>query len=298
MTAPAALEPDAHTDRWWAGNELRLHGLDWGAPGEPPLVCMHGAGEQAHSWDFFALAMRSRFHVTALDLRGHGDSDWSPDGHYRLHTYAADVHEVITQQGFEQVVLVGLSLGGLTALALAATRPEMVRALVLVDVGIELHEEGVDRLRRFVGRPERVEHLDQLVDHVRSFNPRRPKRQLRSSLLHSLRRDARGGWMWKYDKVFLRDVDAVELNVPAILNLPSRVTTPTLFVRGAESDIQSEEGARMLVRSIPNATRLDIPSAGHTVMGDDPSRFEDAVWSWLTTEPAGIAIETPRDHPC
>lgn len=269
-------------DVWWETPEMLLHGLDWGRRGKPDLFCLHGGAQQAHTWDFFALAARAAFHVRSLDLRGHGDSDWASGQDYSLDTIAADVRQVRTREASGEVVLMGLSLGGLAALSYAGTWQNEVRALVIVDVSMDLGGPGVKNLRNFMTGPERFQTLEELVDRVHAFNPKRPKHQLRNSLMHNLRRGPDGRWTWKYDPAFRGGMDpSAVVDTNKVLTAAAQITAPTLIVRGADSDVLSEEGVTMLSEAIPHADVEVVPGAGHSVMGDNPRGFQDKVLAWL-----------------
>ena len=280
-----AEPPTPPTDAYWTvSSGLRIHGLDWGREGNPPIICLHG-GQQAHTWDFFALAMRNTFHVRAIELRGHGDSDWAPDGDYRVSSIARDIYDItVDQLKLPPFVLVGLSLGGFTSMTFAGTWPEALRGLVIIDIAVDIEEEGTNNLMQFMAGPDQFDDLDALVDRVHAFNPRRPKHQLRSTLLHNLRQQPDGTWTWKYDKVFrggLRDSDQL-INQQELIANVQRITVPTLIVRGEQSDILTPAGAERLAELIPGPADIAVvPGAGHSVMGDNPPAFERIVEDWL-----------------
>src|SRR5881628_1870980 len=115
-------------------NGLRFHFLDWGTRGEPPMLLLHGGAQTAHSWDEVAPDLAHDHHVLALDQRGHGDSDWSPDGRYRREDFVADVRSFLDDRHWPAATVMALSLGGLNAIAFAAAHPARLRGLIVVDV--------------------------------------------------------------------------------------------------------------------------------------------------------------------
>ena len=165
----------------------RFHYLDWGGDG-PPVVLLHGGGLNAHTFDLICLALRDRFHCYALDLRGHGDSEWSPVMDYGLDAHAGDVEAFVRLIGLRDFVLVGMSLGGLTALAYAGAHDGALAALVLIDIGPETQEEGGRRIREFMLLPSELDSIDDYISRAKAFNPLRDEVVLRSSLRNLLRR--------------------------------------------------------------------------------------------------------------
>ncbi len=165
-------------DREVEANGLRLHYLDWGGDGLPLLLCIHGYAQNAHSWDFTALALRDRYRVLAVDLRGHGDSQWAPDGDYSTEAYLGDVEAFVEAVAPGPLVVVGLSLGGTLAYSYAATHPDRVRTLVVVDTGPETSGRGRGRIGRFVGQQDVLDSFEAFVARTRRYNSRRPEWQV------------------------------------------------------------------------------------------------------------------------
>lgn len=275
---------EEHTpaDRFVEANGMRLHYLDWGNEHLPHLLALHGGAQSAHSWDFFSLALRDRFHVVALDQRGHGDSDWSHDGHYDTADHVADIDAFTDAIGLERFALVGLSMGGRNAYGFAAARPDKVERLVIVDVGPDIEAEGRRYIQEFLEGTDTFESFDWLVERVKQYNPRRSTDQIRGSLVNHLRRQEDGSWTWKHDRRRgIRRDRGGELNEEAWRDL-ARVRAPTLVVRGAESYILSAQTAAKMTDVVPNAHLVEIPDAGHLVPGDNPVAFEGAVRRFLT----------------
>lgn len=133
-------------DRWFVDGDLRLHYLDWGNPGATPLVFLHHLAGNAHYWDFFARRMSQDYHIIAVDNRGHGDSSWA--GNYSPQQYVADLTRLVDDLGLKDIVLIGHSLGGINAIIYAASRPERVARLVIVDIGPEIDQDGFARFQK------------------------------------------------------------------------------------------------------------------------------------------------------
>lgn len=251
----------------------RLHYLDWGNQGRRPVLFLHGGGLQAHTWDLVCLDLRRDFHCLALDLRGHGDSEWSPEADYSLEAYAADVAGFIDLMGLQDFVLVGMSLGGLTSICYAGHHPERLAALVLVDVGPNVRTPGAQRIRDFLAAPSEVEEIDELVRRAVSFNPLRDERVLRYSLRHNLRRLPNGKWTWKHDPRQWQGFSPEERTrrYRELWREVERISCPTLVVRGELSEVFLDEDAEKLARTLPRGRWVRVPRAGHTVQGDNPA---------------------------
>jgi pimeloyl-ACP methyl ester carboxylesterase len=259
--------------------DLTLHYLDWGTAGLPSLVCLHGITQTAHSWDEVAPVLAETHHVRALDQRGHGDSTWALDGDYRIVTQHADVAGFLGATGAGPSVLVALSMGGLVALTLAARRPELVRALVVVDVAPEVQRGGVEHIRSFVAATDELDTFEDFVLRAHSFNPRRSLDNIRARLRHNLRQLPSGRWTWKYDPA-LRHPARIASGMHDLWEEAARVRCPVLIVRGSQSDILAPEVA-VRFATVVGAEVRTVEGAGHSVMGDNPAGFLAAVEPFL-----------------
>jgi pimeloyl-ACP methyl ester carboxylesterase len=276
MELPELVIPE---DRTVKANGLTFHYLDWGNAGARPLLFLHGAGLTAHTWDLCCLALRSRFHCMALDLRGHGDTDWAPDGNYGADAHAADAAGVVEALGLNDFVLVGMSMGGNTALHFAGKHAAKLRALVIIDTGPQISGRGGQRIRDFMAGPAELGSLEDFVDRAVEFNPARDRRLLRRSLLHNLRQLPDGKWTWKYDRggMMQRDPSRMQAMRDALWAALPGITCPTLVVRGGRSDLFMDEDAEKLATSVPNGRWVRVENAGHTVQGDNPKGLVDAL---------------------
>lgn len=251
---------------------LRLHYLDWGGAGLPPMVFLHGGALTAHTWDLVCLALRKDFHCIALDQRGHGDSDWAEDADYSIGAQLADTKGFVDELGLDKFILVGMSLGAINSLAFAIAHPERLNALVIIDAGPEMRRPGSSRIRDFVNDSEDLVTVEAIIERALKFNPRRDPTILRRSLMHNLRQQEDGTWKWKYDRRRFQRLDheAHRAERAGLADGLARIACPTLVVRGGESDVFHEEDAERLVARLPDARRVTIPRAGHTVQGDNP----------------------------
>jgi pimeloyl-ACP methyl ester carboxylesterase len=273
-------------------NRNRLAADEAGDPGDPPVVLLHGGGQTRHSWGTTLGAVADRgWHAYAVDLRGHGESDWAPDGDYTLDAFAGDVLEI--SDAFDTPpVLVGASLGGIASLAAIGEHPEerVARALVLVDVAPRMEEEGRMRIGAFMMEhmDEGFASLDEVADAIQAYNPHRPRPSDLTGLQKNLRHADNGRWYWHWDPAFiggrLGSPDETRSSIvdPERLGNAARaLTVPTLLVRGRVSDLLSEEGAQELLEMVPHARLVDVAGAGHMVAGDRNDLFNDAVVQFL-----------------
>ena len=260
----------------------------WGDADAPTVLLLHGGGQTRHAWGRTAEAVAGRgWRAVAVDLRGHGDSGWSPDGEYGLDRFAGDVRCLVDGVG-SPPVLVGASLGGLASLlALGEPPPVEALGLVLVDVAPRMEEDGVDRIKAFMtSAPDGFASLDEAADAVASYLPHRRRPDDLGGLRKNLRRRPDGRWIWHWDPRFVHApeerVRSNDFADHARLAAAARaVTVPTLLVRGGISDIVSVDGAQELQELIPQAELIDVAGAGHMVAGDRNDRFSAAVLQFL-----------------
>jgi pimeloyl-ACP methyl ester carboxylesterase len=261
-----------------------------GDPAAPAVVFLHGGGQTRRSWGRAAAAVADRgWQAVTIDFRGHGESDWSPDGDYRVTTFAADVRAVLESLP-PQPVLVGASLGGFTSMLLAGeTAPGTVRAVVLVDIVPDMNRSGASRIHDFMHdrMATGFATLDEVADAIQAYNPHRPRPTDLDGLRANLReRDGRFFWHW--DPKFIdgsaarppievTQVDRCHAAVAAIL----RDDVPMLLVRGQMSDLVTQDRAEEFLARFPAVDFVDVGGAGHMVAGDRNDLFADAVVEFL-----------------
>jgi pimeloyl-ACP methyl ester carboxylesterase len=284
------MSTTAYTDHNVTVGKLTLHYQEWGDPAGEPLLMLHGFGVSGHMFDEFADRLKGRYRLLALDQRGHGDSSWAEDGDYSREAFVADVEGFRQALGLESFILMGHSMGGLNAVAYANAYPERVRSLILVDVGPEAAREGVDNIVRFTRGPDELD-FDEFVEMAHRFNPRRTIENIRERMRHRLKPLDNGKWTWKFDSRF-RQQDGLlkigsDLTNDQVWALFRAVSCPVLLVRGAESDVLTQEVAERCVREMRRARLVVVPGAGHSVPGDNPDAFTEAVQTFLDDVAAG-----------
>lgn len=274
-----------------AGDGLTLAADAYGPEDGPPVVLFHGGGQTRHAWGGTARLLGDKgWRATTVDLRGHGDSEWAGAGGYTLDAFAADVRAVAAVQT-RPPVLIGASLGGLSALTAIAEAPAGVTVasgLILVDVAPRLEQKGIERIAEFMlGNLDGFASLDEVADAVAAYNPHRPRPTNLSGLRKNVRRHEDGRWYWHWDPAFLmagNDETRSVRNEGRLEDAARAVTVPTLLVRGRQSDVLSEEGARQTIDVMPQARYVDVGGAGHMVAGDRNDAFNDAVIAFLERE--------------
>lgn len=265
------------TDRFVTANGLRLHYLEWGHPHLPTVLMLHGISQQAHSWDFISLPLSVDYRVLALDQRGHGDSDWAPDGDYSTDAYAADLAAFVTALGLRDFHLMGHSMGGRNSLAWASQNPGILRSLTIVDTGPETQRRGQNRIQQFRELPDELDTLDEFAQRVMEYTGRN-REQTMGSLQYSIRQRADGKWTWKYD----RAIRAPGFRPPAwtpeqLWDGWRRIDCPALVVRGDRSDIFAAATMERMAAEHHDCATATIANAGHLVQGDNPPDFLAAI---------------------
>ena len=280
-------------DRWVDLNGVNFHYLDWGNEHLPHLVLLHGGRLTAHTWDMAALMLRDRYHVVALDQRGHGDSGWTPDDQLDEDNgdlMAQDTHAFIEHLGYAHITLCGMSMGGANALRHAAHHPERLDALVIVDTAPVTMISGVIEMEQFRQDTETMSRFEDFLDRAMHFNPQRKPDHLKYSLLHSLKQ-VDDGWTWKQDhrrRETPEELTEEQQKAAREQRSESRwadvkaINTPTLLLRGAISKILSEEAAQSMVEGMTDCEFAVIEGAGHSVQGDQPAAFAAALDAYLT----------------
>jgi pimeloyl-ACP methyl ester carboxylesterase len=254
-----------------AGSGLELSALVWG-DGEPELVLLHGGAQNAHTWDTVALILDRP--LVALDLPGHGHSAWRPSRDYRPQAMADDVLSAIAQLAPRATTLVGMSLGGLTALAALATDPEAADRLLLVDITPGVDQQKAAAIVNFVAGPTEFESFDVLLARTIEHNPTRSESSLRRGVLHNAHERDDGSWVWNYDRLGDR-LEDFQSRFGDLWDAVSALTVPLLLARGALSPVVDDADVAELRRRQPNVEVVTVEGAGHSIQGDEPLALAD-----------------------
>ncbi len=277
---PFTLENEP-LDKFVQISGLNLHYLEWGNPSDPTILMLHGNSQQAHSWDFVSLPLSEHYHVIALDQRGHGDSDWAPEGDYSLEAQQGDIDGFVRAVLPPRFHLVGHSMGGRNSYVWASRHQDTLHSLVIVDTGPESAARGRNRIQSFKELPDELDSFEEFAGRVEEYTGR-SREQTLGSLKYSIRQRADGKWTWKYDKIMRTPGQRSPTWTPDQLwDSVAKIDCPTLVVRGSESDIFTEETMVKMQSVIPQCTTVTVNRAGHLVAGDNPADFLVAVLELL-----------------
>lgn len=284
--------PTSHT---YYSQRLRLHYVDWGNEGAPPLLLVHGGRDHCRNWDWVAEALRDRYHIIAPDLRGHGDSQWMIGGSYGTSEFVADIAQLLHQTKATPVRIVAHSMGGAVSLRYTGTYPENVVKLVAIE-GIgpdpktiakreasgpqERMRGWVDTLRKLSGRlPRKYASLDDAYARMQEENPHLRPDQARHLTIHGASQNEDGTYSWKFDN-YVRAWPPFGMPEADVHGLWGQITCPTMLIRGTESwaSDPNEDGR---IAYFNNATVVDIEKAGHWVHHDQLDEFLGLVVPFL-----------------
>jgi len=284
---PLAMTLAGPTSHSFMSQRLRLHYADWGNPDAPPLILQHGGRDHCRSWDWVAEKLSRDWHVIAPDLRGHGDSAWSPDGEYTGFAFVYDFAQLVHTLGYDEVTIVAHSLGGNIATRYAGLYPERVRKLVNIEgLGASPEQEAaqearpyadrlrewIDSRRRSAGRlPRRYASLADAYARMKGENAFLTDEQARHLTIHGINRNEDGTWSWKFDN-YLNVWPVSEFPRAEIKAMWAAVTCPVLLLYGADSFASNPERDGR-ARHFPNARVIEYENAGHWLHHDQFDRF-------------------------
>ena len=287
------------TSRIYFSQRLRLHYVDWGNPGAPPMLLIHGGQDHCRNWDWVAAELRRDWHIIAPDLRGHGDSQWTTDGTYILAGYVYDLAQLAHQQRLAPVTIIGHSLGGNIALRYAGIHPENVRRLVAIEglgpspkVIAERYRtpiaarmrSWIEEQRGLAGRlPKRYASIEDAFRRMHEANQHLTPEQARHLTQHGVNQNEDGTYSWKFDN-YVRSWPPADMTMTELEQLWSDITCPTLLVYGKESWASNpiDDGRASHFR---RAEVVTFEKAGHWVHHDRLDAFLDRVRAFLRKEP-------------
>ncbi|MEX0664890.1 MAG: alpha/beta hydrolase [Acidimicrobiia bacterium] len=260
-----------------------LSALVWGT--EPPdLVLLHGGAQNAHTWDTVALALGRP--LVAVDLPGHGHSDHRDDGPFGPRQNAVDMAVALRSLAPHAGMVVGMSLGGLTAIALSTHAPELVRCLALVDVTPGVDRDKAAPIAQFIAGPDSFESFDEILQRTIEFNPTRSESSLRRGVLHNAIERDDGRWVWRYQRP--RILEATEMDIPAdfatLWEDVGQISVPLMLIRGgATGTVVDDADEAELRRRQPGARVELVQGAGHSIQGDKPLELAQLLDDFLST---------------
>jgi pimeloyl-ACP methyl ester carboxylesterase len=275
------------TSNSFISQRLKLHYVDWGNPDAPPLLLVHGGRDHCRSWDWVAEELRHDWHIIAPDLRGHGDSAWSPDGNYEMASFVYDLAQLIHQSGLAPVTIVAHSMGGNISTRYTGLFPENVRKLVTIEglgpspkVLAEREAKGValrfrtwieDKRAAAARLPKRYPTLDAALERMKAENTYLTDEQARHLTVHGASRNEDGTWSWKFDN-YLNIWAAFDLTPGEIDSIWSSITCPVLMLYGADSWASNPEKDGR-IKPFKTARVVEYENAGHWLHHDQFDRF-------------------------
>lgn len=277
VSQPAGEAAVPYQERSLTVNGLRIHYLDWGTSGKPPFVMLHGIARTAHSFDHIAPHFTRDYQVLAVDLRGHGDSDWHPEGAYLVEDYVKDLEALVERLALRNIVLTGNSTGGRVAQVYAGLHPDNVAALIVEDVGPERPQEIASNFARRVEQEANGWASDGELLATLTKDSRIDEALQRTHVRHGTKRRADGRLVWTRDPNLVRGFVPTEL-----WQYVSRITAPTLYVLGGNSAIVPLETRRRLQQTLPRVDIVVMPGLGHYPHLEAPTAFLDVVRNFLS----------------
>ena len=287
---PGTPEPMAFLP---GGAGLSIAADCWGREEDPLVLLLHGGGQTRHAWKGTGEALaKAGLRTCSLDARGHGDSDWSPDGEYEQDAMVGDLVSVVEHLGDPQPVLVGASMGGGVALCAAGEGRIDARAVVIVDMAPRIEQAGARRIIDFMRqKPNGFGSLEEVADAIAAYQPHRRRPRVLDGLRKNVRLDENNRMRWHWDPAWLGDrrrigeIDARWERLQKAAEKLAESRVPALLVRGGLSDVLSEEGAREFLETCPHAEYVNVTDAAHMVAGDRNDLFTQAVADFLRKLP-------------
>ena len=264
-------------------NGMNLHYLDWGNAGAPVMLLLHGLRGHSHSWDDVSARFCGDYHVMALDQRGRGETDWAPRGDYSTDAFVADIEEFCYTVGFDKFTLVGHSMGGRNSMAFAGRNPGMLEKLVVVDIGPDIDPTGSTRItRELVDVPQEFDSFDAQFEYMNKQNRFASEPVLRRRLKYASKELPNGKIGWRYDpEIRAQRRDGTGATPPDLWGPLSKITSPTLIVRGTETDTLSLDVANRMVDTLADGHLVQVEKAAHMVFEDNPEDFNAALANFL-----------------
>jgi pimeloyl-ACP methyl ester carboxylesterase len=280
-------EPIGPSSQIYFSQRLRLHYVDWGNESAPPLLLVHGGRDHCRNWDWVATALRDRYHIIAPDLRGHGDSQWMVGGTYEFNDYVYDIAQLIHQKKLAPLTIISHSMGGAISLRYTGLYPETVKKLVVIEglgpspkmIAERLTETPDNRVRKWIDElrqlsarlPRRYASIEEAYKRMQGENPHLSPERARHLTVHGVNQNEDGTYSWKFDN-YVRAFSPNGFDEKTTALLWSRITCPTLLIRGTES-WASDPVADGRAKHFKNAEIVAVEGAGHWVHHDKLDEF-------------------------
>lgn len=268
---------------WQGAGGVRIAGDSWGDPDGPLVILQHGGGQTRHAWKGAGETLGAAgYHAVAFDARGHGDSDWAPDGRYGQNLMIEDLKCVIAALGNRRPVLVGASMGGGTSLVAVGEDRVDATGLVMVDIGPRVEPEGVDKIHAFMTlKPDGFDSLEEVAQAIASYQPHRTRPRTLDGLAKNVRLGDDGKYHWHWDPRYREGRPDHGLRYERLSACARRLTLPTLLVRGGLSNVLSEDGAQDFLSLCKHSEYVNVTGAAHMVAGDRNDIFGTSVIAFV-----------------
>ena len=266
-------------------NGLRFHALEWGDPSAPPMLFLHGGNQTAHSWDLVSLVLASRYHIIAIDQRGHGDTEWPRDATSNRFHMADDARRVIEIMGLRDPIVFGHSMGGSATMTLLIQNPGIARKAVLVDIAPETAPGGRAQIQQFVRSAREFDSIEQYVERVAAYDPFRTPEHITRTVRYNLLQRVDGKYVSKHSPFRHLTEGEGSAAVPRVTFEDVRgMTCPVLITRGEHSPLLLPELAQRFVEALPNGRLVTIPRCGHNVHSQNTAGFLAEVIPFLEAD--------------
>lgn len=281
------VSPRHAQDRFITVNNIKLHYLDWGNKDLPAVILLHGLTGGAHDWDYLLGYLEERYRCLAVDMCGHGDSQWADTSHYNTQDFATDIALFVDGLGLDKVCMVGRSLGGIVAPLYVASHPEKVARLIIVDISPDIDAQAMPTLREALTNiKNEFGSYEEVMDYLRKRSPLAQNEMLRHVATFTTKKLPDGKLTWKHDPqvedTFFKSI--LEGKANAGMQLIARIKCPTLIMRGAESTTLSHKTAQKMESLMPQAELVEIEGSGHSIFLDQPELFNQAIARFLMHE--------------
>jgi pimeloyl-ACP methyl ester carboxylesterase len=256
-------------DKFMTANGLQIHYLDWGNAGKQPMILLHGIARVAHTFDHLIPHLAKNYHVMAVDMRGHGDSGWHPQGAYMVEDYTSDIEALIEQLKLRNLVLWGASTGGRVVQMIAGRHPDWVSSVIVEDVGPE-RPAAISNRRgdRMAKEANGWASIDEMLVQIKIESPRAPDAVLRNLAQNGSRKREDGRIVWKRDPAILKGFVPTELWTTV-----RKIQAPIIYVLGGVSTIVPPETQQALRAALPQSQIVMMPGLGHYPSDENPEEF-------------------------
>jgi pimeloyl-ACP methyl ester carboxylesterase len=273
------LEPAPFKSNFVDLGDVKLHYLDYGTAGLPPMLCVHGGAAHAHWFDFVAPGFTPDYHVRALDLRGHGDSEYVDPDSYNYKDYASDINKTVEKLDLRDFVLLGHSMGGAVSLLYAATYPGRAKKMILVDTSVKLSPQRIAEMRDVGSRPGRnYASKEEIMSRfkLRPGESLATPEVLRYIASHSVRQVEDGTWRYKFDRAVYATRESEDW-----MPLWKDIKIPTLLVKGDKSGRITQQIHEEIKTHAPQVELVEVSNSDHHVTLDSPTHFISLVKAFL-----------------